>query len=142
MMKKLLLTIVFAISGIILINAQCTPDTTCNNLVCPDTATNLPHVASIAIYSTTMTVKVPADTTVPILGTVPIDSLTFTSVTGLPAGFTMKPNKTGWNGGTRGCVEITGTPAESMRGITYNLTITTTAHALSGGASVPIPLAG
>jgi len=60
----------------------------------------------------------------------------------LPFGFTMKPNKTGWKGGTRGCVEISGSPADSMRGKTYQLVIYTTAHALSGSASVPIPLSG
>jgi len=127
MMKKLLLTIVFAISGIILLNAQCTPDTTCAKIVCPDTITNLPHAKAYALYSTFLTVRVLKDTTVPILGQVAIDSLNSDSISGLPTGITAKPNKSGWKGGTWGCVLISGTTTNAQAG-THNLTVLATIH--------------
>jgi hypothetical protein len=129
MNKKLLLAIIFMVSGIILTNAQCTIDSSCNKLVCPDTITNLPDANVTVLYNTSLTVKVPVDTTIsgfPIT----VDSLNYTSVTGLPSGFTMTPNKSAWDGGTYGCIQITGTPADSMQGKTYKLVITVTAHGM------------
>jgi hypothetical protein len=127
MNKKLLLAIIFMISGIILANAQCTIDSICNKLVCPDTITNLPNANVTVLYNTSLTVKVPVDTTVSGF-LVTIDSINYTSVTGLPSGFTLTPNKSGWDGGTYGCIQILGTPADSMQGKAYKLIITITAH--------------
>jgi hypothetical protein len=70
-----------------------------------------------------MTVVVPKDTF-----SFTIDSLNFTSITGLPTGFTATPNKSGWPGNSSGCLEISGTPADSMQGKTYQLIINATVH--------------
>ena len=138
MIKKLLLTASILISGTVLLNAQCTPDIMCTSLVCPDTTTNLPHATAGALYNTTMTVIIPSDTTISGFA-IQVDSLNYTTVSGLPAGFTITPNETGWTGGSAGCVLISGTPAGSMQGNTYNLVITTTAH---GKYMSTIPVSG
>jgi hypothetical protein len=136
MKRKLLLTIVSVISGIILVNAQCTPSATCLKGICPDTIANLP-IAHVSVpYSTYLTVVVPADTTLPYVGSVAIDSLNYTSTTGLPTGFTATPDKSGWKGNTKGCLLISGTPTIAMQGVTYKLTINVTAHAMSLPLSV------
>jgi hypothetical protein len=142
MIKKLLLTAAIVFSGTLLLNAQCTPDITCAALVCPDTNTasggNLPHAMAGLLYNTTMTVLVPTDTTISGFS-IHVDSLNYTSITGLPTGFTITPNNSGWLGGTAGCVLISGTPADSMQGKRYNLVITTTAH---GTYMSTIPVSG
>ena len=144
MKKKLLLSIVFVISGIILVNAQCTPDNTCNKLVCPDTITNLPTAHVSVLYSTFLTVRVPTDTTIS-SNAIHVDSINYTSVTGLPTGFTANPNNVRWLGGTKGCIQISGTPDDSMQGKTYKLIINTMFHGKIGTTipfSYPIVLNG
>ncbi len=129
MIKKLLLATAFILSGISLVNAQCTPNVSCSALICPDTTTNLPHGMAGAYYSTTITVKVPTDTTLSGLGTVTIDTIKCLSVTGLPTGFTATPNVVaGWAGGTMGCLEIAGTTTNAgagRRDLVINISIKT-----------------
>jgi hypothetical protein len=140
MMRKLLLTILFAFAGMLLVNAQCTPSVACLNGICPDTVTNLPTAHVSVLYGTSLTLVVPVDT-VYATQTVPIDSINYTSTTGLPTGFTVTPDKTGWPGGTKGCVYITGTPDLSMQGVTYKLTLNVTAHVkYMGTIAIPVPL--
>ena len=144
MIKKLLLTSALFILGIIMLNAQCTPNSACAKLVCPDTITNLPNAQAGVLYSTIMTVRVPTDTTVSGYA-VHVDSLNYTSITGLPTGFTATPNKSGWLGGTKGCLDIVGTAADSMKGRAYKLTITVTVNGKYSSivpVTVPIPMKG
>ena len=148
MIKKLLLTSVLFISGIILLNAQCTPDNNCAKLVCPDTLTNLPKAQATILYNTFMTVRVPTDTTVSSYP-ITVDTLSYTSIIGLPYGFTATPDKSIWLANTKGCLAIHGTAADSMRGKTYKLTITTTVYGfykpnplISIHIAAPIPLTG
>jgi hypothetical protein len=139
MKKNLLLTIVSVISGIILVNAQCVPSGSCVKGICPDTITNLPTAHVSIPYSTFLTMVVPADT-IYVGNTVPIDSLNFTSITGLPTGFTATPNKSGWPGSTKGCILISGTPTLAMQSLTYKLTINVTAHGKYMGFPVSLPI--
>jgi len=142
MIKKLLLTIAVVISGITFVHAQCTPDAGCTTLVCPDTIANLPLAQASVLYATTMTVKVPADTTIVGLGTVTIDTIKYVSITGLPTGFTATPDKVaGWPGGTSGCLLISGTTTNAQAGL-HALVINTTVKALSGAINLPLALKG
>ncbi|HNW98012.1 MAG TPA: T9SS type A sorting domain-containing protein [Bacteroidales bacterium] len=144
MIKKILLTFALIISGTFLLNAQapCTPDISYTTPgAYPDTITNIPHAQVAVPYSTSITVVVPADT-VTTYGTIAIDSVNFSSILGLPATFTATPDKTGWPGGSNGCVLITGTPTDTMEGKTYKLTINTTIHAMYGMYTVPYPFSG
>jgi hypothetical protein len=142
MIKKLLFTVALVISGIITVNAQCTPDIMCTSLVCPDTVANLPHAQATFLYTTTMTVVVPTDTTVSSIPAT-VDSIMFNSVTGLPTGFTATADKSAWPGGTSGCLLITGTTTNAQAGL-HKLTINITAYGTTafGAATLPIPLAG
>lgn len=146
MIKKLLFLFVFIFSGILLINAQtiCTPDPVCNILVCPDTTTNLPHADANVLYETTMTVKIPTDTVISSYA-IHVDSLMFNSISGLPTDFIAIPNQEKWNGGSSGCIIIIGTAADSMKGKTYPITITTTVYGKYAGTiplTFPVPLNG
>jgi hypothetical protein len=142
MIKKIFLTMAFLVSGIVFVQAQCTPNLSCTSLVCPDTVTNLPFAMATVYYSTTMTVIVPADTTVPPFGSVTIDTIKYLSITGLPTGFTATPDKiAGWPGGTAGCLLISGTTTDSQAGIHF-LVINTTIKALSGAITLPLALTG
>jgi len=112
MIKKLLLSLIIVpFVGITMVSAQCTPNPSCINPgVYPDSATNLPHATRNVLYQTTMTVVVPADTTINGF-TVPIDSIGITSFSGFPTGYSYVPNNASgfWAGGSTGCVLITGT---------------------------------
>ena len=113
MIKKVLFTASLFISGIVLLNAQCTPDPQYTSPgIYPDTITNLPHATATVAYNTTMTAVVPADTTV--IVTIPIDSIGITQFTGLPTGLTWQANTSSnyWHGGTSGCVLISGTTTQ------------------------------
>lgn len=112
-MKKLLLTIVFAISGIILVNAQCTNVTYTSTGIHPD---SLIHANATIPYADTLTINVPADTVVSTFN-VSIDSVAFVSMTNLPTGFIATPSASHWNGGASGCIYIKGTPTHAQAGI-------------------------
>lgn len=143
MFKKLLLITALVISGIITVNAQCTPDIMCTSLVCPDTVTNLqPHAQAAILYNTSMTVNVPSDTTIPPYPTpIPVDYIKYDSIHGLPLNLTATPSSPQWIGGTQGCLLISGTTNNSQAG-THKLTIYTTASAMSGAFSLPLVLSG
>jgi hypothetical protein len=133
MIKKLLLTVTIIISGVILLQAQCTPGNYTTPGIYPDTATNLPKAYATIVYAATMTAVIPADTTILVLGslvTVSIDSIGITGVTGMPTGFTYTPNSAhgSWPGGGKGCILISGTASHAQVG-TYNLIINTEAWA-------------
>ena len=107
MKKKLLLSIVFAFAGIILLHAQCTNITYTTPGLNPDT---LRHAHATIPYGDTLTVIVPKDTVVPFFGSIPIDSVVLTSITGLPSGFAYHPSSHHWGGNSSGCIFISGTP--------------------------------
>ncbi len=140
MIRKLLLTFALIVTGTILLNAQCIPGIYTSPGVYPDTTTNLPHAVVSVLYNTTLTFVVPFDTTISPYGTIPIDSINFNSITGMPTGFTANPDESGWPGGTSGCVLIAGTAADSMQGKTYPITINTTAHGIYLSFPVTLPL--
>ncbi len=121
MIKKILFSTLIIISGVTLLNAQCTPGNYSLLGIYPDTATNLPHATVSVPYSTTMTVVVPLDTTYSGM-TINIDSIKLTSITGLPTGFTYVPNMSSWASEIAGCVLISGT---SVTAGTYPLSINT-----------------
>ena len=82
----------------------------------PDTITNLAPAYVGTPYAQTITIVVPPDTTVPLLGKIAWDSTVLVNVSGLPAGFTYacsntssKPNLCSWKGNSIGCLIITGT---------------------------------
>jgi len=146
MIKKILSLFLFIVLGLSLTKAQsvCTPDAACNLLVCPDTITNLPYADAGVLYETYMTVNIPTDT---VISNYPIniDSLMFNSISGLPTNFIANPNQLKWNGGGNGCIKISGTAADSMKGKTYPLTITTTIYGKYSGAvplTFPVPFNG
>ncbi len=126
-MKTKILISLFVVSlfGIVLVNAQCTPDPAYTNTgLYP--ADSLPHADVGTSYSTIMTIVIPADTILPIVGAVPIDSVGITSIDGLSANLTYQADATNdyWPGGTSGCILISGTPAPADAGIdtlTFNI---------------------
>ena len=111
MIKKLLLSlIIIPFIGMSIAKSQCVPDPQYTTPgVHPDSATGLPHAFAGVDYSTVMTLKVPADTTINGY-TVPIDSIGIVSFSGFPAGFSYAANSASgyWAGGHAGCVLITG----------------------------------
>lgn len=119
---------------------QCTPNTSITQAgIFPDSATGLSSGTVGVAYNQVMQLRVPVDTNVSVLPglppvTVPITSITLTTFTGLPPGLTYSCNPANcvYNGGTNGCVDISGTP--SVAG-TFNLfAITTTVGTLFGQA--------
>jgi len=117
MNKKLLLTIVFVISGIILVNAQFT---SCTNVIYTSAGIHpdsLVHADAAVAYYDTLTVNVPTDTTVPTFGTITIDSVSLVSMAGLPALLTATPSASHWDGGKSGCIYIHGTPSHAEAGM-------------------------
>lgn len=139
---KLLLLSFFAYNFAI---AQCTPDPQYISqgvgvYPSPDTASaSVPlgcditlgfnsQLASVGVpYNFTLTAVVP--TSVDYLGnTLPLDYVEITNITGLPSGMTYvcNPGNCRFNGGTNGCVLITGTPTTAGE---YSLLVTTTVKA-------------
>ncbi len=144
-MKKLLLLVAVTFISIATLNAQCTPDPQYTTPgVYPDSATGLSDACIGQAYDQLVTVIVPVDTCVFILGplfpctTITIDSVVITSVTGLPTGFTYSPNSPqntispidggAFEGGTTGCLSIAGNPTSADIGV-HNLTIITDSYA-------------
>jgi len=107
-MKKLLLFLAF-ISVVSFANAQCTNIVYTSTGLHPDT---LRHGYATFLYGDTLTLIVPADTTTSGV-TITIDSVSLTSITGLPAGFTYTPNAHHWAGASAGCAIIAGTPTHA-----------------------------
>jgi hypothetical protein len=135
-MKKLLLffaaTLITAASA----TAQCTPDPQYTNPgVYPDSATGFPNACIGDLYDLTITNVSPVDTTT-MIGPIPVtltwDSAVVVNVAGLPPGFTYScycaqntvspPDGCAFEGGTSGCISITGTPQPGDEGV-YNLSI-------------------
>lgn len=141
-MKKIYTIIILLLAVYASVNAQCTPDILCASLICPDTVTNLPDAEASVLYTTTMTVRVPADTVVPPFGTVTIDNLKYDSISGLPPEFSATPDSiAGWPGGSMGCLLITGTTTNAQAG-THSLIIYTTVKAMGGAITLPLTLTG
>jgi len=147
-MKKSLLLISILILTAVSASAQCTPDPQYTSPgIYPDSATGFASGCANVSYTQLITNVVPADTCVVVVqgwpcATVSIDSIKIVSFTGLPAGFTYAsydaqnttspPDQGTFEGGTTGCVLISGTT--STAGV-YNLVINVDVYA--GGASTP-----
>ena len=126
MIKKLL----FLSSAILLLELQsfaqqaCTPDpqytnTSTQNGIYPDTLTDFDTAYVGVPYNQLVTIVIPPDTTVPILGPIPWDSTVLNSVSGLPTSLSYacwnqngfgNPARCAWKGNSIGCAIITGTP--------------------------------
>lgn len=147
-MKRLLLLATMALFTGAMAFAQCTPDPQYTNPgVYPDSATGFLDAYVDCPYEQLITNVIPVDTTTmvgPIPVTLPFDSVVITSVTGLPPGFTYSCydaqnvtsplDQCAFEGGTIGCVSISGTPVAGDEGI-YNLNIIVDAYL--GGLSTP-----
>ncbi len=119
---KRLLTLLFIFLVTLLkegLYAQCTPDPYITKPgIYPDSAAGFPPAVATYPYNLTITVVVPADTLIPPLPLLPIDSIGVTGVEGLPEGFQFLPSRPSgfWPGGTKGCALISGTPSKSQVG--------------------------
>lgn len=147
-MKKLLLLIILTTITGLGANAQCTPDPQYTQAgVYPDSATNFAGACVGVLYEQLVTNVVPVDTMTTIGGipvTLDFDSVVISSFSGLPPGFTYTcnaPQNTtspvngcAYEGGTIGCLLITGTPTAADIG-THNLSITVDAYL--GGVPTP-----
>ena len=146
-MKKILLalTVLFALNSY---GQNCVPDGQYTSPgVYPDSATNLPISYVGSPYNETITAVTPADTCVVVLfppcTTVPIDSVMVTSVTGLPAGFTivsMNENTLPFKflGGTSSCMLVTGNPTVGDTGV-YPISVSGTSYATVFGLTQTSP---
>ncbi len=148
-MKKTLFFVVFWGLGMSFSFGQaCAPDSQYTTAgVYPDSATGLSPSCVGVLYDELITIVVPADTTVVVGGiSLPaaFDSAVVTSFLGLPPGFTYACHDAGnvvsptdgctYEGGTTGCMVISGTPTASDIG-THVLAITVDAYV--GGAPTP-----
>lgn len=88
---KRILPLIFLFSLMTVIEtsyAQCTPDPYVTKPgIYPDSASGFPPAVATYPYNLTITVVVPADTLIPPLPLLPIDSIGVTGVEGLPEGF-------------------------------------------------------
>jgi hypothetical protein len=141
-MKIITLLLAFTLMSVIT-NAQCVPDTSITHNVpgiYPDSATGLPHSMVGFPYSTTIQLKVKADTIY--LGfTVPIDSVVVTNVTGLPAGYSYSctPSNCSFPGGSDACILLQGpAPTSGMIG-SYPIQVQVVAHGTVLGSPASIP---
>ena len=135
-MKKSFVVLFFLLFGY-LVKAQngCTPDP--QFVVAgayPDSATGLSDAYVGQNYSENITLVVPADSSVPILGSMNIISIELTSVTGLPSNFSYScdPPSCSFSGGTTACAELFSTvePDISMVGL-YPIEFTTLTKVIS-----------
>ena len=146
-MKKLLLFVALVAFGSFQSFGQaCTPDAQFTEPgIYPDSATGIPISCVDSLYAETITVIIPADTVIDIGGfpiTVPIDSFVVVGFTGLPASFsyscydggntTSPVDQCAYEGGTTGCMLLTGTPTLADIG-TYQLVITVDGYVGGGG---------
>lgn len=123
------------------LHSQCTPGNYTQPGVYPDPLTGLPDAVATQYYETVLTVVVPQDTTIPGIGTIPLDSSGVISVNGLPPGFDWVTNSPTnfWDAGTSGCILISGTADLSDTGA-YSVDIELQVHA--PGYQAPIPVSG
>ena len=135
-MKKILLTLTLALA-FVGANAQCNPDPQFTDAgIYPDSATGLANAYVGQNYSQNITIITPLDTSVASLGgvLVTIDSISLTSVSGLPPNFayTCDPPSCGFPGGTIKCAELYSTinPTTSDIGL-YNITFETTTYVIA-----------
>ena len=134
-MKKTLLFLSFTLAYVFS-SGQCIPDPQYTAPgIYPDTTTGLSDAIVGQAYSQNITIITPTDTVVDILGqsvSVDIDSISLTTVTGLPNGFTYScdPPSCGFPGGTIKCAELYSTvnPNQSDIGL-YNIVFETTSYA-------------
>jgi hypothetical protein len=134
-MTKILLALTFAFS-VFFANSQCIPDPQFTSAgIYPDTATGLGAAYVNQSYSQDITVITPTDTVVDVLGNmveVTIDSISLTSVSGLPSDFSYScdPPSCGFPGGTVRCAELFSTidPAAADIGL-YPIVFETTSYA-------------
>ena len=118
---------------------QCIPNPAYTHSgIYPDSATGLPPAVATYEYNAVFTAVIPADTIVPPLPQLNIDSIGVAQITGLPEGFQAIPSRPSgyWLGGTSGCMLITGTPTEAQVGV-YPLNITVVGYL--GGLGLPFP---
>lgn len=148
-MKKILLSLsVIVFASLSLLAQNCTPDPQFTIPgVYPDSVTNLPTAYVGTPYNEVITAVTPADTCIVIVfppcTTVPIDSVVVTSVTGLPAGFSivsMNENALPFKflGGTSSCMLITGNPVASDTG-SYPIFVSGTSYATVFGLTQTQP---
>jgi hypothetical protein len=133
-MKRILLLASITLFSIASASAQCTPDPQYTTPgIYPDSATGLSAGCVGDPYDQLITNVVPVDTAVQLVPppippvVLPFDSVVIISVTGLPAGFTYACNDVqntispadgcAFEGGTSGCVSISGTPAAGDEGV-------------------------
>ena len=148
-MKQIFTLLVLMVLGF-MVSAQCTPDTTIQNAgifppmgsIPVGTKIQLPEATVGVIYDQVIQVVIPVDTLIDTLGstfTATVDSMVVTNVSGLPAGITYSCNNSNcsWEGGTNGCIQLTGTPAAGSAGV-YPLSVEVTGHVLLFN----IPLSG
>jgi hypothetical protein len=142
-MKRL----IFSLSLLFLINSmvsygQCTPNTTITIPgIHPDTATNLPAAVIGVPYSADFQFRVLTDTTY--LGSpATVQWITVNNIIGLPAGFTFACNPVScqFNGGTNGCVRISGNPSVSHPVGTYPIRVAISIRGQVTGIPIPITI--
>jgi hypothetical protein len=148
-MKKLLLSVVFALS-IHFVQAQnCTPTWPQGGGagIIPDSATNLPVAYELIPYSSTVYFKVPKDTVATLGGfpvAVTIQNITITSVSGLsaipafvPFTYVTNPGNGIFEGDSVGCALITGTAAAGSSGV-YTIQFSVVANAIINLTGTPV----
>lgn len=114
--------------------AQCTPDPNATGLVYPDT---LQTACPNQFYDVTLTLNIPADTTILVGGfnvTATIDSVQLDSLLGLPSGLSFQcfPASCVFPGGSQGCVRVYGTPTDTGE---FDITIAGTIYAIAFGSA-------
>jgi len=115
-MKKYLLFI-FAIASPVIAISQCTPSNITIPGAYPDIVTNLPHAFSGVYYETVIQVRTPLDTT--LNGTyAKLTQVTINGIGNLPPGFsyTCTPSNCTLGPLSNGCLQISGTPSQSLTG--------------------------
>ncbi|HWY37390.1 MAG TPA: T9SS type A sorting domain-containing protein [Bacteroidia bacterium] len=131
-MKKALLFLSLFVAGMTGIQAQCTitPSCTVTSGYCstPAAGSSLPNATELVAYSTVIQVTIGTTYSV-----ATINNATVTAVTGLPSGLSYSLNPTSGviNGGSSGCMLISGTPAAGSAG-TYSVTANVTANTSFG----------
>jgi hypothetical protein len=154
-MKKSLLILSLFIGSIGVIEAQCTIVNSCTPTsgfcTTPTSGSSLPGATETVSYSTTIQVSIATT-----ISTATIDSAKVSAVSGLPTGLTWSTNPANGviNGGTDGCILISGTPASGSAG-NYTIAATMTIYtsiglvhpnlhwslnvtAMTGVASIPV----
>lgn len=135
-MKKSLLILGLLIGSMTATQAQCTiansctPSTTTGYCSTPATGTAVPNGTENVAYTTTIQVSLG---TTAAGGFATITDATVTAISGLPAGLTASTNPSNGviNGGSDGCILISGTPAAGSAG-TYSINAAVTVNSSFG----------